>query len=284
MLGQCARDQPSRRFLDTTRNTRAAARCTAEQIQIRAQALDHCFEAKAAAPLVNGGASAWTSCKRVGRPSAHARFCQAERQRCVSCTICSPVVRGESEPRIDPRWCFRATSRSAGRDFSNEGLPGPRRRYAPGWGPTTVGDQCWRRMVSARCAPTVAMWCSVVRISRLSSASTARRGLRTRWLSVSCSRCGAARGRWSCASTCAGRWSASRAASRHGPGQRERARSCAADADGNPVRFPRARSRRVCSLPPPPSGPSRSSSARPDGGAVGGRLVSGLCAEPRIAR
>jgi hypothetical protein len=32
------------------------------------------------------------------------------------------------------------------------------------------------------------------------------------------------------------------------------------------------------------SGPSRSSSARPDGGAVGGRLVSGLCVEPRIAR
>ena len=27
--------------------------------------------------------------------------------------------------RIDPRWCFRATSRSAGRDFSNEGLSGP---------------------------------------------------------------------------------------------------------------------------------------------------------------
>ncbi len=47
----------------------------------------------------------------------------------------------------------------------------------------------------------------------------------------------------------------------------------------------RARSvEEVWSLPPTPSGPSRSSSARPDGGEVGGRFVSGLCAEPRIAR
>ena len=130
MLGQCARDQPSRRFLDTTRNTRAAARCTAEQIQIRAQALDHCFEAKAAAPLVDGGASAWTSCERVGRPSAHARFCQAERQRRVSCTSCSPVVRGESEPRIDPRSAHRPAlvlPRDEQERWSrlHEGLSGP---------------------------------------------------------------------------------------------------------------------------------------------------------------
>lgn len=161
-----------------------------------------------------------------------------------------------------------------------------RRRCAPGgcgW-PTTVGDQCWRRMFSPRCVPTVAMCPSVVRISRSSSASTARPILRTRWLSVSCSRCGAARGWWWCASTCAGRWSVSKAASRHGALPRERARSWATNADGSPVRFLRPRLRRVCSLLPPPSGPSRSSSARPDGGAVGGREVSGWCAVARLAR
>jgi nucleotide-binding universal stress UspA family protein len=68
---------------------------------------------------------------------------------CRSCWSSEAIV-GHASTRA------AASARQAGalgRDFSSEGLSRPPCRYAPGVGPTTVGDQCWRRMFSPRCGP-----------------------------------------------------------------------------------------------------------------------------------
>jgi hypothetical protein len=204
--------------------------------------------------------------------------------------VSASPARGSASPSRQARDGRRLAPRQRRRGAARHRREvGAARRSLPGWP--------WRRAASPTPSRSAAR--RRRRLRRLARVRTrARRGrgpdftiavgfsgvprAETDRLSVSCSQSGAARGWWWCASTCAGRWSASRAASRHGPLQRERARFWSADADGNPVPFPRPPSKTDRSLPPPPSGPSRSSSARPDGAAVGGRVVSGLCAERRL--
>ena len=159
-----------------------------------------------------------------------------------------------------------------------------RRRCATGVGPTTVGDQCWRRMFLPRCVPyrcDVAFGGADFTIvvgfdgtPRAEDALALGELLAVR---------GGARLVVVCVYVCRPLVSIESG---------EQARSTAARAGAllgrrcrwSPVQFLRSLSRRFCSLLPPPSGPSRSWSARPDGGAVGGRVVSGWCAEAPIAR
>ena len=180
--------------------------------------------------------------------------------------------RARTRRRIGRRWpaspsCFALNPTMSRRLLPRRTLQAPGRRYAPGAGANYGRRSVLAADVLAPLWPYRCERCSVGRISRSSSASTARRGLRTRWLSVSCSQCGAARGLVVvCVYLCRPLDSIESG---------EQARTTAARAGAllggrcgwESCAVPALSVERVCSLPPPPSGPSRSWSARRDGGA-----------------